>query len=171
MHWLHTRISQKFSSHSVSYCQLIQIFHHWINASLLESYEYNKGLYKVAVSWSGISTMWRKTDKVWWYCKIPLVHSGLVVMKPCLTSGKGFVGRSAVVLFTAVCVNNITFNTNIIILHTIQVNWWIIKENITGEKLKFVRILLINNNAFIFFVRLGFSLYIYIYILIVIVMV
>ena len=34
--------------------KLVQILHDWINASLLESYECNKGLYEVAASLSAI---------------------------------------------------------------------------------------------------------------------
>ena len=59
---------------------IIQILHYWINVSLQESCENNKGLYEVAVSWSGFPTMRQKTKKDLWYCKIPLERSGLIII-------------------------------------------------------------------------------------------
>ena len=76
----HVNFTENSRSCSVSDCRLIQILYHWINASLLESCEYNKGLHKVAASWSGILTMWQKTDIVWCNCQNLIVHCGLVVI-------------------------------------------------------------------------------------------
>ena len=93
---------------SVSYCLLIQILLHWTNALLIECFEYNKRLHVVVAFWFGNSTMWRKTVKVWLYCKILLEHSRSEVMKPYLilesSSEEDFVGCPTVVLLAAACV-------------------------------------------------------------------
>ena len=82
------RIDMLLKSINQSYNQFIQILHHWINASLVKSYEDNKGRYEMFASSSGILTMWRKANKVWRYCKVLVRCSGYLVMmllapKPC----------------------------------------------------------------------------------------
>ena len=64
----------------MSYCQLILILYHWINASLLEICACTKGLYDVDASWSGILMMLQKTNKVCLYRKIQQAYSGLEIM-------------------------------------------------------------------------------------------
>ena len=56
----------------ISSRQFIKVWHHWINALLLGSCDYNKWSFKAAALSSGIPVMWQKTNKVRGYCKIML---------------------------------------------------------------------------------------------------
>ena len=64
----------------MSYGQLNQILHHYINTLLLESCRCNKRLYYKTESWSVIYMMWWITNKFWWYCMIMLGYSVLMLM-------------------------------------------------------------------------------------------
>ena len=97
----------------MSYCQLMQLLHLWINVSLQESWESSKRLEKEAAVWFVIPTSL--------YCKIllgVLWISGKDAFepKPCLipesSSDEGFVGCGAVdflfvCFFLAACEYNI----------------------------------------------------------------
>ena len=77
-----------------------------VDRALNKEIKLNQRLYEVTPSWSGIPTVYQKTDKVWsYYITILLVHSGLVIIvgKICKTressADEDFLVWTAAVLF------------------------------------------------------------------------